>query len=82
MHPSDAKILQEIADMPIYYKVCDERVNIHDTTYHGTIRALHMAPKRELPLLLGLILSPVMHVKPISMVKAVSCYTSYGKPLS
>jgi len=47
MHPSDAKILQEIADMPIYYKVCDERVNIHDTTYQGTIRALHMAPKGE-----------------------------------
>ena len=33
--------------MPIYYKVCDERENIYDTTYQGTIGALHMAPKGE-----------------------------------
>ena len=47
MHPSDAKMLQNIADMPRYYKVCDKRVNINDATYQGTIRALHMAPKGE-----------------------------------
>jgi len=33
--------------MPHYYKVCNERVNINDTTYQGTIHASHMAPKGE-----------------------------------
>ena len=47
IHPSDAQMLQKIADMPCYYKVCDEKVNINGTPYQGTIRALHMAPKGE-----------------------------------
>ena len=44
-HPIPAKALQQVADIPSYYKVCDEVVNVHQHTYQGTIRALHLAPK-------------------------------------
>ena len=46
-HPSDAQALQKIADVPYYYKVCNEKVTIHEIGYQGTIRALQMAPMGE-----------------------------------
>lgn len=44
-HCTAAQALQQIADIPCYYKVCNEQVKIHTQVYQGTIRALHMAPK-------------------------------------
>ena len=44
-HSTAAKTLQHIADIPCYYKVCDEQVNVGTHVYRGTIRALHSAPK-------------------------------------
>ena len=44
-HSTAAKALQHIADIPCYYKVCDEQVRVHSLIYQRTIRALHSAPK-------------------------------------
>ena len=45
MHPEAAKKLQQEADKPCYYRVCDEKVHVSTDVYQGTIRALHAAPK-------------------------------------
>ena len=44
-HRTAAHALQQIADIPCYYQVCDEQVKVHTQVYLGTIRALHLAPK-------------------------------------
>lgn len=36
---------QQIANVPCYYKVCDQQVTIGNEVCQGTIRALHAAPK-------------------------------------
>ena len=46
-HRTEAELLQKIANVPCYYRVCDEQIKVFDKTYRGTIRALHMAPKGE-----------------------------------
>ena len=46
-HLTEAELLQKIADMPCYYKVCDEQIKVFDKTYQGTICALCMALKGE-----------------------------------
>lgn len=45
VHKVAAEALQQIADIPCYYKVCDEQVTIGNEVFQGTIRALHAAPK-------------------------------------
>ena len=44
-HYIASKALQLIADIPCYYKVCAEQINVDSQYYHGTIRALHLSPK-------------------------------------
>ena len=47
VHNVAAQALQQIADIPCYYKVCDEQVTVGNDVLQGTIRALHAAPGGE-----------------------------------
>jgi hypothetical protein len=47
VHNVAAQALQQIADIPCYYKVCDEQVTVGNDVLQGTIRALHAAPRGE-----------------------------------
>ena len=38
-------MLQSIADVPCYYKVCTESVTVGTNTYNTTICALHLGPQ-------------------------------------
>jgi len=43
-HQDASRVLQRSANIPCYYRVCNETVTVGTTTYETTIHAMHLAP--------------------------------------